>query len=64
MKPTTQEIHDYLIDLRDSGAVNMWGATPYIEDRFKISKDEARTALLAWMDSFKIKPIDAPRGLI
>jgi hypothetical protein len=53
MKPTAQEIYEYLIDLRDSGAVNMWGAVPYLEDRFDMSKAEAKAALFAWMDSFK-----------
>jgi len=53
MKPTTQQIHEYLIDLRDSGEVNMWGAVPYLEDRFKMSQAEAKAALFAWMDSFK-----------
>ena len=53
MKATTQEIHDYLIDLRDSGEVNMLGAAPYLEDRFDMSKKDAKVALLAWMDSFK-----------
>jgi hypothetical protein len=52
MKPTTQEIHDYLIDLRDSSEVNMWGAVPYLEARFDMSKAEAKVALFAWMASF------------
>jgi hypothetical protein len=47
--PTKQEIHDYLNDLRDSGVVNMLGASPYLEDRFDISRDEARKALFAWI---------------
>lgn len=53
MKPTTQDIHNYLMALRDSGKINMWGAVPYLEDRFDMSKAEAKAALFAWMDSFK-----------
>jgi hypothetical protein len=49
----TQEHHDYLIALRDSGAVNMWGATPYIEDRFGVTHQEAKAILVEWIKSFK-----------
>jgi hypothetical protein len=49
----TQEHHDYLIALRDSGAVNMWGATPYIEDHFKVTHQEAKAILVEWIKSFK-----------
>ena len=48
----TQEHHDYLIALRDSGVVNMWGATPYIEDRFGVTHQEAKAILVEWIKSF------------
>jgi uncharacterized protein YciI len=51
----TQEHHDYLIALRDSGVVNMWGATPYIEDRFDVTQQEAKAILIEWIQSFKEK---------
>jgi hypothetical protein len=47
--PTKQEIHDYLIALRDSGEVNMWGAAPYLEREFRLPLSKAREALLVWM---------------
>ena len=53
MKPTTEDVFAYLVALRDSGRVNMWGAVPYLEERFGMSKAEAKAALFAWMDSFK-----------
>ena len=47
-----QEYFDFLIDLRDSGAINMFGAAPYLSDEFDLDKREAQQVLLAWMESF------------
>lgn len=52
--PTTQEINAYLIELRDSGETNMWGAAPYLMEEFGMSRFEARDALLAWIASFRV----------
>lgn len=49
MKATKQEIHEYLIQLRDSGAINMFGASAYLEEVFGMDRREARDALLEWM---------------
>ncbi len=49
MKPTKEEIHNYLIQLRDSGAINMFGAGAYLEEVFDMDRREARDALLEWM---------------
>ena len=49
----TKEHYDYLIALRDSGVTNMWGATPYLEDRFDLTRAEARAILVEWIESFK-----------
>lgn len=49
----TQEHYDYLIELRDSGITNMWGAGEYLEQRFDLSRHEARDILLEWIASFK-----------
>jgi hypothetical protein len=48
----TKEYFDYLVELRDSGATNMWGAAPYIQREFGISRTEASEILVAWIDSF------------
>jgi len=42
----------FLNDLRDSGVTNMFGATPYLEDKFNTNKEVARALLLAWMNVF------------
>jgi hypothetical protein len=46
----TQEHHDYLISLRDSGETNMWGASPYIENEFGVTNKKAREILLEWIE--------------
>jgi len=43
---------DFLLALRDSGATNMFGATPYLQSEFGLSKSEARKILAKWMKSF------------
>jgi hypothetical protein len=49
-KVLTQEHHDFLICLRDSGATNMWGATPYIEREFGVPYVDAKAILLEWIE--------------
>ncbi len=51
----TQEHSDYLLALRDSGVVNMWGAAPYIEEQFDLSRQEAKAILIEWINSFNEK---------
>jgi hypothetical protein len=49
----TKQINTYLNALRESGRINMFGATPYLMDRFDLSRKQASIALIAWMESFK-----------
>lgn len=46
------EYFEYLVQLRDSGETNMWGAAPYLEREFGLSRQEAKDILLAWIKSF------------
>ena len=48
----TQEHLDYLDDLRESGDTNMFGAVPYLQSEFDLTRDEARIILGTWMDTF------------
>lgn len=48
----TQKHIDYLIELRDSGETNMWGAAPYIEQQFGVTSKEAKQILVEWIQSF------------
>ena len=47
------EYYEYLNALRDSGVVNMWGAGAYLQDKFGLSRAEARTIVIAWMKQYK-----------
>ena len=47
-----KEHYEYLINLRDSGEVNMWGAAPYLVAEFGLTRREARTVLLEWIQTF------------
>ena len=46
------EYFEYLEALRDSGVTNMFGAGAYLENRFDLTRYEARDILLEWMNSF------------
>ena len=48
-----QEVLEYLNELRDSGDTNMFGASPYVERRFGLPRNEARTLISLWMNNFK-----------
>ena len=39
----------FLNRLRESGATNMFGAAPYLEDEFGLERRDARTVLTEWM---------------
>ena len=55
MRKTTQsekEVMEFLNILRDSGATNMFGATPYVEEEFGLDKSESRRILSLWMKNF------------
>lgn len=48
----TDEVLEYLDELRDSGVTNMFGAGEYIEMTFGYDRKEARAALLYWMHTY------------
>lgn len=43
---------EFLNDLRDSGEVNMFGATDYIVQEFQIDRKAASVLLVAWMTQY------------
>tara|TARA_R110000744_G_scaffold361835_1_gene469716 strand:+ start:164 stop:394 length:231 start_codon:yes stop_codon:yes gene_type:complete len=47
-----REAFTFLNDLRESGATNMFAATPYLERELGHSKAEATALLITWMDVF------------
>lgn len=49
-----KEYFEFLDDLRDLGITNMFGAAPYIQEEFGITKQEAKAILKEWMASKKL----------
>jgi len=47
-----EEVFQFLDDLRESGIVNMFGATPYVQEAFGVKKMEARELVVEWMKTF------------
>ena len=47
-----EEVNVFLDNLRESGAINMFGAAPYVSDAFGVSKYEARDLVINWMETF------------
>lgn len=47
-----EEHKEYLDQLRESGATNMFGARPYLMEEFDLDKKEASKILVEWMKSF------------
>ncbi len=48
-----EEVYDFLVNLRDSGVTNMWGAAPYIASYFGCDRHESSYWLVEWIKSFK-----------
>ena len=48
----TDEVLEYLDELRESGVTNMFGARPYLTDEFDFSETVARECLVYWMRTF------------
>lgn len=47
-----KEVFEYLDELRESGITNMFGAGSYIQQEFSVTKREARTLPIEWMETF------------
>lgn len=47
-----RQYYSYLNVLRDSGVTNMFGASPYLQEEFGLSRREAKEVLMSWMKSF------------
>lgn len=58
------EVFFYLDGLRETGATNMFGAAPYIEEEFNVDRKVAGEVLQAWMRTFDpdVSLLDRARG--
>lgn len=50
--PSQRDVNIFLDVVRSSGVTNMFGAAPYIQEHFGVSKYEARDFLSEWMRTF------------
>lgn len=50
--PSQNEVNIFLDILCSSGATNMFGARPYIQEHFGVSKYQASDFLKEWMRTF------------
>ena len=50
---TLESMFRFLFALRDSGAVNMYGAGEYLEEEYDITQKESTHVLVYWMENFK-----------
>jgi hypothetical protein len=48
-----KEYFEYLNDLRESGVINMSGASPYLQEAYGLEREEAKKILLYWMENFE-----------
>jgi len=52
MTSTINKIYfEFLDNLRESGRTDMYGAAPYLQTEFGMTKQVARQTLLEWMES-------------
>ena len=42
----------FLESLRQSGVTNMYGAVPYLQEAFRIDKEDAKRILADWMINY------------
>ncbi len=49
---TQNKVNKFLDDLRETGITNMYGAGPYIQEIFGVSKYDANRFLVKWMETF------------
>ena len=52
-QPTQKQVNTFLDALRVSGKTNMFGATPYIQEIFGVTKYDAQRFLVKWMETFE-----------
>ena len=48
-----KQYFEYLEQLRKSGVTNMFGAGPYLQQEFGLTRQDARDILLKWMESYR-----------
>jgi hypothetical protein len=52
-----ENVFSFLVALRDSNVTNMYGASPYLQNKFGFARATAENYLKAWMDSHKTEEL-------
>lgn len=52
-EPVEEKHLTFLDDLRESGVSNMLGAEAYLQAQFAVTRSDATTILMHWMESFE-----------
>lgn len=47
-----KEAFEFLNDLRESGQINMFGATSHLEEHFGYTREQCKTLLKEWMEQY------------
>lgn len=48
-------VFEFLDTLREGGAINMFGAAPYIQEAFDLDRRQAGDLVLEWMETFSTR---------
>lgn len=48
-----EKYFQFLSNLRETGITNMYGAGPYLEREFELTRNEAREVVLQWMKEYR-----------
>ena len=48
-----KEYKKYLDTLKDSGAINMFQAPQYLQEKFGLDRKEARSIFMEWVNTYK-----------
>lgn len=51
-QPLHSEYFETLDSLRDSGAINMFGAPQWLQENFDLDRNTAKAVFIAWTESF------------
>lgn len=52
MKPTQHDVNIFMDIVRASGRINVFGAAPYIQEHFEVTRKESKLFLYKWMETF------------
>lgn len=47
--PSREELFEFLDDIREGGTINMFGAAPYVQEAFDLTKKQARDVTMSYV---------------